>query len=149
MVRSLRGAVLLLLATLPALGAHDARAMPASALCVGRLRVTPSAVHVGARFNIRGTGFTCRTPNKQLYHAAVIMYQPRLGFAIFTAAVPASGRYTISARMPRLLTAAGVLQGHRYAQTATKPGVYYFTVRLSDVYLPPPADALAHVRVTR
>jgi hypothetical protein len=126
-----------------------AEAEPARALCVGRLHVSPATVRIGGAFTVRGTGFTCRTPNRLLFHAAVILYQPGLGFAIFTAAVDPSGRYAIAAHMPRMVTAEDVLQGRPYRHVPTRPGTYYLTVRLSDVYLPPPADALAQIRVVR
>lgn len=132
-----------------AIGPRGSHGAPSAATCVGRLRITPGAVHIGGAFKAHGSGFTCRAADGRLFQAAVIMYQPRLGFAIFTSAVSASGRYTITLRMPRTLTSVAVLQGHPYRSVATKPGTYYFTVRLADVYLPPPADALAHVRVER
>lgn len=126
-----------------------ADAAPERALCVGHLHVVPGTVHLGAFFTIRGSAFTCQTPAGRLYPAAVILYKPHLGFKILTTAVGTDGTYAIRLRMPRSLMAATALSGGSSAAVAATPGLYYLTVRLSDVYLPPPAQALAHLRVIK
>lgn len=137
--------VLAALAAIPCLNAAPADA----AECIGHLKARPASVHVGGTFTLMGDHFSCKTPANHLFSAAVILYRPRLGFTIFTSTVSANGTYRIHVRMPKTLTAEAVLSGGKDAQVAARPGVYYLTVRLSDVYLPPPAQSLAHLTVVR
>jgi len=140
--------VLAALAAMPCLSAAPASAAASSALCIGHLKARPASVRVGGIITLIGDHFSCKTPTNQMFHAAVILYRPHLGFTIFTSAVSANGTYRITARMPKMLTAESMLNGGKDLLVAAKPGVYYLTVRLSDVYLPPPAQALAHLTVT-
>lgn len=121
---------------------------PGRALCVGHVHTVPSHVKIGGAFTIFGDHFTCKTPNNLLYHAAVILYRPHIGFTIFTAAVNQNGSYQVHTHMPKVLSSEAVLSGGKDVTVTTRPGTYYLTVRLSDVYLPPPTQSSAHLTVT-
>jgi hypothetical protein len=116
--------------------------------CLGTLQVRPSTIHLGGTFTLRGSHFTCRSPHGTLFPSVgVIMYQPHVGFTVFTVHVRHNGTYYRTITMPRRLMAASVLTGGGTRRIAARPGIYYFAVSLFDVETPPPSQALAHVRV--
>jgi hypothetical protein len=137
------------LLTPPAAARLQGRAQAAKGgLCTGTLRATPAVVHVHGLLTLRGAGFTCKTPSGHLFpSAALILYRPSLGFAIYTVHVAAGGTYLLRVRVPAKLIAAASLNGGQERTLPTRPGTYYLTLRLFDVALPPPAEALAHVAI--
>lgn len=104
-------------------------------LCMGKVRVSPNPVHVGAWLTVKGTGFTCKEPSGAIFPtAAVIIFLPNYGFTIYTAHV-SHGGYTVHVRFPAKLTNASAIMGKPAVSVATHPGIYYIDIRLMDVAL--------------
>jgi len=150
------GSIMLLNSVAP--GQIWARANASSTVsnCLGSVHVVPGAVHIGAFLTISGQRFSCRTPIGTLFPvAAVIIYQQRLGFLVVNAhikavsAKAAVGSWMLKLRMPATLTAANAISGGPLVKVATKPGMYYVSLRLSDLAMPPPSETQAHFLVLR
>jgi hypothetical protein len=142
----------LLLATLAQASPAPAGRVAArqAALCFGTLAVVPRRVHIGGSFTLTGAHFACKTPLGKLFPSAtILLYQPAYGFAPLTVHVRANGTYTYRARVPRTLIAASSLSGGQEETVTTRPGRYYFTIRLFDVDLPPPAQANGQITILR
>jgi hypothetical protein len=133
-----------------ALPLRGAAAMPARVLCMGYVQPSPEEVHIGGVLSVRGHGFSCKAPTGRLFPSAtVIIYQPRYGFAIFTAKVTPKGTYLLLVHIPKMLIAASSISGGSQKNVLTQPGTYYIAVRLFDVDLPLPNEALAHLQIVR
>jgi hypothetical protein len=100
--------------------------------------------------SVRGYGFTCKDPTGRLFPSAgVIIYKPHYGFTILTAKVTPKGTYLLLVHIPKMLIAASSISGGTQKNVVTQPGTYYIAVRLFDVDLPPPSEALAHLQIVR
>jgi len=118
-----------------------------SVQCTGYLRPAQSRVHIGGSLLLRGHAYNCKGPAGFIPSAAIVLYKPNYGYAGFRIAVARNGTYTLRIRIPtKLFAASGLLTGKRTVVPA-RPGTYYFTVRVFDMYLPPPKGADAHVVV--
>ncbi len=118
--------------------------------CLGTVRVTPSPVHIGRTLTFSGSHFACKDPAGKLFPSVeAFLYQPHLGFTSFTLKVAPNGTYHQRAIMPAKLLAESTLTSGSQRMVAARPGQYYVSLRLFDVYLPPPSQADARVTVVR
>jgi hypothetical protein len=137
-----------LLASVGMVPAHAAPGTVGTNSCWGPMKVQPKTVPIGTRFSIAGRDFDCKSPNgKLLPSAAVIFYQPKIGFYLIQIKVEPNGSYKRSIAVPRKLRAMSTLLKGGNRRVATKPGTYYLVVRLFDVSIVPPSQADAHIKV--
>lgn len=114
--------------------------------CLGKVKVSPNPVHVGAWLTVTGSHFSCKDMANVVYPVvAVIIFQPKHGFAIYNPHVH-HGSYTVHVRFPAKLMNVGAISGKPAKSVAARPGRYYVDVRLSDVSVDP-SVALAHFTV--
>jgi hypothetical protein len=107
--------------------------------CMGKVKVSPNPVHVGAWFTVTGAHFSCKDMANVVYPVvSVIIFQPKLGFVIYTPHVR-HGAYTVHVHFPAKLTNVGAINGQPSKSVATRPGQYYVDIRLSDVSVDPSA----------
>ena len=124
----------------------------ASAACWGRLQVVPGIVRLGGTLVLRGSNYSCRTPQGQLGVPTVIeMYKPSVGLVVIKlplSALRANGTYTLTVRLPRRLVTISSLMGPSRQYVRLQTGTYWFAIQTFGVGPPPPTNqALARVTV--
>jgi hypothetical protein len=116
--------------------------------CMGKVKVSPNPVHVGDWFTVTGSGFSCKDMANKVYPVvSVIIFQPKLGFVIYTPHVRHGG-YKVHVHFPGTLTNVGAINGKPTKSVAVRPGRYYVDIRLSDVSVDP-AAAQAKFQVSK
>jgi hypothetical protein len=142
------GLLISVLALIPQpLGAAHAQ-QAAAGSCLGKVKVSPNPVKVGAWFTVTGSGFSCKDMANKVYAlVGVIIFQPKLGFVIYNPHVRHGG-YTVHVHFPTKLTNLGAIDGQPTKSVAARPGQYYVDIRLSDVSVAV-SDAQAKFQVSK
>lgn len=118
------------------------------ASCFGTMRVSPATVHMGSLLQISGAHFTCRTPKNKLFpQATIFLYRPKVGFAAWNVHVQGNGTYSKQIHVPPKISPVSAATSGSKQKVATKPGMYYLSLRLVDLAMPTAAQAFAHVTI--
>jgi hypothetical protein len=118
--------------------------------CFGTLKVVTPVVKLHAWMTIKGSHFTCKSPEGRIFpEATLLMYMPHQAYTPFLVAVNRKGAYTLKTWVPRTMISISSIAGGPKQEVVVAPGTYYFAIRLSDLTLPPVKQALGHIKLVQ